>query len=66
MKGISLQVLSPIVQAIIMKSLVYCFKLDNNEFNLIIKYKKYKSCVTRVLYDLCTIYKVISNNKFLN
>lgn len=50
MKGVSRHVFVRIVQAIIMKHLVYCFKLDNDEFNLKNKYKKYKPCVTRV-YD---------------
>lgn len=34
MKGFSLCDLSSIVQTIFGKCLVYCFKLDNNEFNL--------------------------------
>ncbi len=42
MKGVSRHVFVRIVQAIIMKRLVYCFKLDNDEFNLKNKYKKYK------------------------
>lgn len=63
MKGVSRHVFVRIVQAIIMKRLVYCFKLDNDEFNLKNKYKKYKSCVTRVSDDLNTIYRYISNNK---
>ncbi|WP_214199152.1 hypothetical protein [Staphylococcus aureus] len=49
-----------------MKRLVYCFKLDNDEFNLKNKYKKYKPCVTRVSDDLDTIYRYISNNKIIN
>lgn len=49
-----------------MKRLVCCFKLDNDEFNLKNKYKKYKPCVTRVYDDLDTIYKYISNNKIIN
>ncbi|EFB45877.1 hypothetical protein SASG_01259 [Staphylococcus aureus subsp. aureus C427] len=57
MKGVSRHVFVRIVQAIIMKRLVCCFKLDNDEFNLKNKYKKYKSCVTRVSDDLDTIYK---------
>ncbi|HAR6786189.1 TPA: hypothetical protein I2B91_001612, partial [Staphylococcus aureus] len=48
MKGVSRHVFERIVQAIIMKRLVYCFKLDNDEFNFKNKYKKYKTCVTRV------------------
>lgn len=40
MKGVSRHVFVRIVQAIIMKCLVYCFKLDNDEFNLKNKYKK--------------------------
>lgn len=40
MKGVSRHVFVRIVQAIIMKRLVYCFKLDNDEFNLKNKYKK--------------------------
>lgn len=39
MKGVSRHAFVRIVQAIIMKSLVYCFKLDNDEFNLKNKYK---------------------------
>lgn len=66
MKGVSRHVFVRIVQAIIMKRLVYCFKLDNDEFNLKNKYKKYKSCVTRVSDDLNTIYRYISNNKIIN
>lgn len=34
MKGVSRHVFVRIVQAIIMKRLVCCFKLDNDEFNL--------------------------------
>lgn len=34
MKGVSRHVFVRVVQAIIMKRLVYCFKLDNDEFNL--------------------------------
>lgn len=66
MKGVSRHVFVRIVQAIIMKRLVYCFKLDNDEFNLKNKYKKYKTCVTRVYDDLNTIYRYISNNKIIN
>lgn len=33
MKGVLRHVFVRIVQAIIMKRLVYCFKLDNDEFN---------------------------------
>ncbi|HAR4599395.1 hypothetical protein GJH25_09405 [Staphylococcus aureus] len=66
MKGVSRHVFVRIVQAIIMKRLVYCFKLDNDEFNLKNKYKKYKPCVTRVSDDLNTIYRYISNNKIIN
>ncbi len=40
MKGVSRHVFVRIVQAIIMERLVYCFKLDNGEFNLKNKYKK--------------------------
>lgn len=64
MKGVSRHVFVRIVQAIIMKHLVYCFKLDNDEFNLKNKYKKYKPCVT--YDDLNTIYRYISNNKIIN
>lgn len=46
MKGVSRHVFVRIVQAIIMKRLVYCFKLDNDEFNLKSKYKN-----TRPLYQ---------------
>ena len=49
-----------------MKRLVCCFKLDNDEFNLKNKSKKYKPCATRVSDDLDTIYKYISNNKIIN
>lgn len=66
MKGVSRHVFVRIVQAIIMKRLVYCFKLDNDEFNFKNKYKKYKPCVTRVFDDLNTIYRYISNNKIIN
>lgn len=66
MKGVSRHVFVRIVQAIIMKRLVYCFKLDNDEFNLKNKYKKYKPCVTRVSDDLNTIYRYISKNKIIN
>lgn len=66
MKGVSRHVFVRIVQAIIMKRLVYCFKLDNDEFNLKNKYKKYKPCVARVSDDLNTIYRYISNNKIIN
>lgn len=66
MKGVSRHVFVRIVQAIIMKRLVCCFKLDNDEFNLKNKYKKHKPCVTRVSDDLDTIYKYISNNKIIN
>lgn len=66
MKGVSRHVFVRIVQAIIMKRLVCCFKLDNDEFNLKNKYKKYKPCLTRVYDDLDTIYKYISNNKIIN
>ena len=64
MKGVSRHVFVRIVQAIIMKRLVYCFKLDNDEFNLKNKYKKYKPCVTRVYDDLNTIYRYISLTRF--
>lgn len=49
-----------------MKYLVYCFKLDNDEFNLKNKYKKYKFCVIRVYDDLNIIYRYILNNKIIN
>ena len=49
-----------------MYALVYCFKLDEFEFNLKNKYKKYKPFVTRVSDDLNTIYRYISNNKIIN
>ncbi len=44
MKGVSRHVFVRIVQAIIMKRLVYCFKLDNDEFNLKNKYKIQALC----------------------
>ena len=65
MKGVSRHVFVRIVQSIIMKRLVYCFKLDNDEFNFKISIK-YKPCVTRVSDDLNTIYRYISNNKIIN
>ncbi|PPJ72196.1 hypothetical protein CSC85_04225 [Staphylococcus aureus] len=55
MKGVSRHVFVRIVQAIIMKRLVYCFKLDNDEFNFKNKYKKYKPVISgysRVLYAI--------------
>ncbi len=66
MKGVSRHVFVRIVQSVIMKHLVYCFKLDNDEFNFKNKYKKYKPCVTRVYYDLNAIYRYIPNNKIIN
>lgn len=44
MKGVSRHVFVRIVQAIIMKRLVYCFKLDNDEFNFKNKYKIQALC----------------------
>lgn len=44
MKGVSRHVFVRIVQAIIMKRLVYCFKLDNDEFNLKISIKIQALC----------------------
>ncbi|EWI91647.1 hypothetical protein U663_02687, partial [Staphylococcus aureus T40867] len=45
-----------IVQAIIMYALVYCFKLDEFEFNLKNKYKKYKPVISRDSRVLHAIY----------
>ncbi|GJF43237.1 hypothetical protein SASC256_03900 [Staphylococcus argenteus] len=36
------------VQATITQNLVYCFKLDEIEFNLKSKYKKYKTVISMV------------------
>ena len=44
MKGVSRYVFVRIVQSIIMKRLVYCFKLDNDEFNFKNKYKIQALC----------------------
>lgn len=56
MKGVSRHVFVRIVQAIIMKRLVYCFKLDEFEFNLKSKYKKYKPVISRCSRALYAIY----------
>lgn len=56
MKGVSRHVFVRIVQAIIMKCLVYCFKLDEFEFNLKSKYKKYKPVISRFSRVLYAIY----------
>ncbi|NGT20639.1 fibronectin-binding protein [Staphylococcus aureus] len=66
MKGFSLCDLSSIVQTIFGKCLVYCFKLDDFEFNLKNKYKKYKPCVSRVQDDLRAIYSSFPNDKIPN
>ena len=52
-----------IVQAIIMYALVYCFKLDEFEFNLKSKYKKYKLVISRYSRVLYAIYMCVPNNK---
>ncbi|CDR64186.1 Fibronectin-binding protein [Staphylococcus argenteus] len=49
-----------------MSVLVYCFKLDVNEFNLKSEYKKYNPLVSRYLNDLRTIYSRLTNDKILN
>ena len=56
MKGVSRHVFVRIVQSVIMKHLVYCFKLDNDEFNFKNKYKKYKPVISRYSRALYTIY----------
>lgn len=56
MKGVSRHVFVRIVQAIIMYGLVYCFKLDEFEFNLKSKYKKYKPVISRCSRALYAIY----------
>lgn len=56
MKGVSRHVFVRIVQAIIMYALVYCFKLDEFEFNLKSKYKKYKTFISRYSRALYAIY----------
>lgn len=56
MKGVSRHVFVRIVQAIIMKHLVYCFKLDEFEFNLKSKYKKYNPVISRYSRALYAIY----------
>ncbi len=49
-----------------MSVLVYCFKLDDNEFNLKIEYKKYNPLLPRCLNVLRTIYSRLTNDKILN
>ncbi|BBD87184.1 Fibronectin-binding protein [Staphylococcus argenteus] len=49
-----------------MSVLVYCFKLDDNEFNLKSEYKKYNPLVPRRLNGLRTIYSRLTNDKILN
>ncbi|HAR6992653.1 TPA: hypothetical protein I2S70_001767 [Staphylococcus aureus] len=46
-----------------MKRLVCCFKLDNDEFNLKNKYKKYKLVISRYSRVLYAIYMCVPNNK---
>ncbi len=46
-----------------MYDLVYCFKLDEFEFNLKSKYKKYKPVISRCSRVLYTIYMCVLNNK---
>ncbi len=48
-----------------MYALVYCFKLDEFEFNLKNKYKKYKSVISRDSRVLHAIYMWVINNKKL-
>lgn len=55
MKGVSRHVFVRIVQAIIMKHLVYCFKLDEFEFNLKSKYKN-TILLYRGIQELCMQY----------
>ncbi len=45
--------------------LVYCFKLDEFEFNLKSKYKKYKTVISRDSRASCAIYMWAPNNKKL-
>lgn len=45
--------------------LVYCFKLDEFEFNLKSKYKKYKTVISRDPRASCAIYMWAPNNKKL-
>lgn len=45
--------------------LVYCFKLDEFEFNLKSKYKKYKPVISRDSRVLYAIYMLVINNKKL-
>ncbi len=45
--------------------LVYCFKLDEFEFNLKSKYKKYKTAISRDSRASCAIYMWAPNNKKL-
>lgn len=46
-----------------MYALVYCFKLDEFEFNLKSKYKKYKTVISRYSRALYAIYMWVPNNK---
>lgn len=46
-----------------MYALVYCFKLDEFEFNLKSKYKKYKPVISRYSRALYAIYMWVTNNK---
>lgn len=48
-----------------MYALVYCFKLDEFEFNLKSKYKKYKTVISRYSRALYAIYMRVPNNKKL-
>lgn len=48
-----------------MYALVYCFKLDEFEFNLKSKYKKYKPVISRCSRVLYAIYMWVPNNKKL-
>ncbi|CXR88586.1 Uncharacterised protein [Staphylococcus aureus] len=48
-----------------MYALVYCFKLDEFEFNLKNKYKKYKPVISRDSRVLHAIYMRVINNKKL-
>lgn len=46
-----------------MYTLVYCFKLDEFEFNLKSKYKKYKPVISGYSRVLYAIYMWVLNNK---
>ncbi|EZT23458.1 hypothetical protein V163_02661 [Staphylococcus aureus USA_6] len=46
-----------------MYTLVYCFKLDEFEFNLKSKYKKYKPVISGYSRVLYAIYMLVPNNK---